>query len=57
MAWAWGKKVVLVAPPGNYYRRHPFPIALASIIFNTLEEGCNWIVRNFRPYVEVRGDK
>lgn len=52
---AWGfllrKPLVLVAPADNYYRRHPFSISAASIMFDTLEPACDWIVRNFQPHI------
>jgi nucleoside 2-deoxyribosyltransferase len=49
-AAALGIRIVLVAPPENYYRKHPFSLAGSSIIFDTLEPACAWLVKNFRPY-------
>jgi len=40
----------MVAPPDNYYRKHPFSLVCANIIFDDLASGCVWIIRNFKPY-------
>lgn len=47
---ALGTPIVLVAPERSYYRKHPFPIAGASITFDLIDQGIDWIIRNFRPY-------
>lgn len=49
-AEAKGIPVALVAPPGNYYRHHPFTVAAADIIFDELDPALEWVIRNFRPY-------
>lgn len=45
-----GIPIVMVAPEGNYYRKHPFSLVCADIIFDTLDEACVWIIKNFQPY-------
>jgi len=45
-----GIPIVMVAPPDNYYRKHPFSLVCANIIFDDLASGCVWIIRNFKPY-------
>ena len=52
LAWAWQAHIpiILVAPPQNYYRKHPFTVSVASVVFDELAPACQWIVRNFAPY-------
>ncbi len=45
-----GIPIVMVAPEGNYYRKHPFSIVCADIIFDELDSACSWIIKNFKPY-------
>lgn len=49
-AAALGITIAMVAPPDNYYRRHPFSLAGVSIIFDELDPALTWVVNNFRPY-------
>lgn len=58
IAWAFllNKPVVLIAPDGNPYAEHPFLKGMSSIIrFTEMEEGLNWIVRNFHIYLKGGG--
>lgn len=55
-AAALGIRIVMVAPPDSYYRKHPFPLAGTSIIFDELAPACMWIIKNFRPYRDATGD-
>lgn len=55
-AEAKGIPLALVAPPGNYYRHHPFSLAAADIIFDELDGALGWIIRNFRPYRETKAE-
>ncbi len=55
IAWAiiLNKPVVLIAPDGNPYADHPFLVGGSGIVrFKQLDEGINWIVRNFGIYTE-----
>lgn len=56
MAWAYllRKTIVLVAPEGKYYAEHPFTRGMASLRFDTLEQGVKWIIDNFKPYFSNR---
>ena len=50
IAWAFllNKPVVLIAPTGNPYAEHPFLNGMSNLIrFNTMNEGIQWIVRNW----------
>lgn len=56
LAWAYMRHVpiVLVAKPDNYYRKHPFAVETADIVFDELEQACTWIVKNFGIYTGVK---
>lgn len=43
--------IVLVAPKDSPFRSHPF-IHAAAVVFDTLEEGVYWIIKNFGTYTE-----
>lgn len=58
IAWAFllHKPIVLIAPEGNPYAEHPFLKGMSGLVrFERIDEGIDWIVRNFSIYLEKEG--